>query len=118
MYFITIKRQWARRELYMKTQISIILASLFLVTSFSFAADTKLSKEDRQKMAEVHKKMAACLESDKSMSECHDEMMNNCNGMMGKSGCAMMGMGNRKWMKGGMMDKEDSSKTDKKNNGY
>ena len=35
---------------------------------------TPVSKEDREKMAAVHEKMAACLRSDKSFDVCHDEM--------------------------------------------
>ena len=33
------------------------------------------TKEEREKMAQAHEKMAACLRSDRPMSDCHAEMM-------------------------------------------
>jgi len=106
----------------MKTQIIITLAALIcpltLTSNFSFAAKTGASKEERKQMAEMHTKMAACLESDKPMNECHDEMMTSCKSMMGKSGCPMMGeMGHMKGMMQGqnmMMDSKNETKSDKK----
>jgi hypothetical protein len=47
----------------------------------------------RQKMAEVHRKMAACLESTRPMAQCREEMHESCRGMMGEASCPMMGMG-------------------------
>jgi len=35
---------------------------------------TPHTKEMREKMAEAHEKMAACLRSDRPIDECHDEM--------------------------------------------
>lgn len=53
------------------------------------------SKEMREKMATLHEQMAACLRSDKSFSECRQEMMTSCQATMGTQGCSMMmGMGN------------------------
>lgn len=101
----------------MKTQLTIIITTLIFAASFSFAADTQVSKEDRQKMAAMHTKMAACLESDKSMSECQGEMMESCKEMMGQSGCPMMGeMGHMKGMMQGqnMMNNKNETKSDKK----
>lgn len=92
----------------MKTHIALTFATLIFAASSLFAADAKMSKEDRQKMAEMHTKMATCLQSDKPMSDCQGEMMKACKGMMGKEGCPMMGH-----MKGGMMNHgadESSSK--------
>lgn len=60
------------------------------------------SKEMREQMATLHEQMAACLRSDKSMSECRSQMISSCQSMMGGQGCRMamgMGMG----MGGGMM---------------
>lgn len=54
-------------------------------------AMSALTVEQRKKMADVHEKMAACLRSDRPMSECHEEMMNACRENMGKGGCPMMG---------------------------
>lgn len=69
----------------------------FMIAPTAFSADAKKaepkapSKEMRQKMAEVHSKMATCLKSDKPMSECKGEMMKTCQEMMGQEGCPMMG---------------------------
>jgi hypothetical protein len=41
-----------------------------------------LSKETREKMATLHEHMAACLRSDKSISDCRSEMMQGRGGMM------------------------------------
>lgn len=101
----------------MKTQLIITITTLIFAASFSFAADTEVSKQDRQKMAELHTKMAACLESDRPMGECQGEMMKSCKSMMGKSGCPMMGeMGHMKGMMQGqnMMDNKNETKSDKK----
>lgn len=58
------------------------------------------AKETRERMATLHEQMAACLRSDKSISECHSEMLRHCEAMMGSQGCTrmigaggMMGMG-------------------------
>jgi hypothetical protein len=40
------------------------------------------TKEQREKMAEAHEKMAACLRSDKAIEECHAEMMKEHDAMM------------------------------------
>ena len=100
----------------MKTQITITLAALIFAASTAFAAETKVSKEDRQKMAEMHTKMAACLGSDKPMGDCQGEMMKSCKDTMGKAGCPMMGMGHTKGMMGGpgMMMNNEEQKSDKK----
>jgi hypothetical protein len=55
------------------------------------------SKEQREKMAEVHQKMAECLRSDRPISECRAEMAKSCQDMVGADGCPMMSYG-----KGGM----------------
>lgn len=93
------------------------LALVTIMLAFAgpiFAAETKVSKEDRQKMADMHSKMAACLKSDKPMSECQKDMMNSCRQMMGKDGCPMMG--HMRGMNHGMMmdnDDQPQKKTDK-----
>lgn len=53
--------------------------------------EATMTKEQRQKMAEVHQKMADCLKSDKPLSECRSEMMKACHDNMGAQGCPMMG---------------------------
>lgn len=99
---------------------SLIVFSLFILQApIARSADDRskkmpeLTKEERvkradmmDKMAEMHKKMANCLRSDKSMSECHDQMKQDC--PMAKEGhCPMMdemkGMHGRMHGKGKMM---------------
>lgn len=54
----------------------------------------QMTKEQRAKMATAHEKMAACLRSDRPLTDCHDEMMKSCQDAMGSAGmCPMMGMG-------------------------
>lgn len=69
--------------------------------------------EQRSQMAAMHDSMAKCLRTNKSMTECHDEMMKNC--PMGES-CPSMGMWGKseKWGKKRAMHPGDKieSKTD------
>lgn len=53
--------------------------------------NTGLSKEQRAQMAVAHEKMAACLQSDRPLEECREEMHANCVGLLGDEGCPMMG---------------------------
>ncbi len=50
------------------------------------------SKDQREKMAQAHEKMAACLRSERPFPECRQEMMQACHDTMGAYGCGM-GMG-------------------------
>lgn len=70
----------------------------------------QLTTEQRQKMADLHDKMAACLRSDRPLSDCHEEMMKGCKEAMGKDGCPMMigKMGHR--MHHHMMDQQSTDK--------
>lgn len=84
-----------------KFRTQIVIASLLAIVGASAApganppaaAQSPPSKEMREKMATLHEQMAACLRSDKSMPECRTEMMKNCQDVVGKDGCPMMGMG-------------------------
>ena len=75
-----------------------LIASM-LISAIALAADDgptgapEPSKEMRANMATVHEQMAACLRSDKSISDCRSEMMKECQQLMGERGCPMMGMG-------------------------
>lgn len=86
---------------------SLTAALLLAPGSAVSAADAPAiapSKEMRGQMATLHEQMAACLRSEKSLSECRTEMMRSCQSLMGSQGCRMatgMGMG----MGGGMMGK-------------
>lgn len=92
--------------------VSLLTASIMLAgTASVFAADPpkappEPSKETRQQMAAAHEKMAACLRSDKSLTECRNEMHQQCMNMMGGQYCPMMGpmMGKGGPMQGGMMN--------------
>jgi hypothetical protein len=79
----------------MKTTIAtlMILAALAGTTVFGNEKSKKMmtmTTEQRQGMATAHDKMAACMRSDKEMSECHKEMKESCMDVMGKDGCWMM----------------------------
>jgi hypothetical protein len=71
---------------------------------FVMAADTATavspepSKELRAKMAAAHEQMAACLRTDRAMSDCREEMMKECHQLMGEHACPMMGMDKHKHM--------------------
>jgi hypothetical protein len=58
---------------------------------------TEWTKDQREAMAKNHETMAACLRSDKSVTECHDEMMKSC---QASDSCPMKG---RMGMHHGMM---------------
>jgi hypothetical protein len=80
----------------MKQNLTITAIALVLASSISLAANKTANMpsptpEMRQKMAKQHEKMAACLRSDKPISECRQEMMRGCKDIMGPQGCPMMG---------------------------
>ena len=58
--------------------------------------------EQRQKMADIHQKMAECLRSDRPIAECRSEMATACHDTLGAEACPMMGKG-RGGMGPGMM---------------
>ncbi len=79
----------------MKTPLVVVAIIAASVGSATWAAPKtwpKLTPEQRQKMAEAHEKMAACLKSDKPIEQCREEMMKACQDNLGKDGCPMMGM--------------------------
>ena len=67
--------------------------SIALAASPPATASGEPSKDTREKMAVLHEQMAACLRSDKSISDCRDEMRKNCRATMSRRSCPMMGMG-------------------------
>jgi len=82
-----------------RTQHVIASVLVLMGASAVFAADppaakpTATPKELREKMATVHDHMAACLRSDKPLTDCRSEMMKDCQDTMGKKDCPMMGHG-------------------------
>jgi hypothetical protein len=77
-----------------------------LLSGAAFAADPapqtpgNPTPAQRKEMAAVHRKMADCLDSNRTFSECRAEMQSNCVQMMGQNGCPMMGMGGGAMMHG------------------
>ena len=85
--------------------VRTLLASLlFAGTGLTAAADQPPgtppapSKAQREQMAVLHEKMAACLRSDKELAACRDEMRSSCRATMGEQACPMMGWGMRDQM--------------------
>ncbi len=83
---------------------SVVVASLLCLTASAWSADPAPassdpglvpSKEQREQMAVLHERMAACLRSDKSVTECRSDMMRGCQQTLGASGCRWMGWGHR-----------------------
>jgi len=78
-------------------RIILFLGTVLMLSSSAFAEgkSTKSGKmpemavEQRNKMAEVYEKMAACLRSDRPFNDCHDEMIKSCQDSMG-SNCPTM----------------------------
>lgn len=91
--------------MYVSRSVAASLTSALLIASTVLAADaptTAPSKAMREQMATLHEQMAACLRSEKPISECRTQMMSSCKSMMGNQGCRMA-MGMRMGMGGGMM---------------
>lgn len=60
--------------------------------------------EMKKDMADMHQKMADCLRTDKSMQDCHGEMIKDCQGAKASGHCSMMdGMMGKGGMKHGKM---------------
>jgi hypothetical protein len=72
-----------------------LLGLALIPTVAAWAAEERApsdpSTELRRRMADAHRKMAACLESERPFGECRAEMMKACQSMMGEHGCPMMG---------------------------
>lgn len=70
--------------------IFIMFGSLLVVPVYAAdapatsAKTTAPTKEQREKMAQAHEKLAACLRSDREVSDCHHEMMEQCKEMKGE----------------------------------
>lgn len=100
----------------MKT-LSNALISILLISGLNLQAQAKNdkknspmiepTKEQRSNMASVHEKMATCLRSDKTATECRQEMRHSCQSM-GDEACPMMGQRGMEKMK--YYDKKDTSK--------
>ena len=72
--------------------LSLCLAGGFAAGAMAQGkAAPQLTTEQREQMAGVHEKAAACLRSDRPVSECRADLMKGCQEAMGKDGCPMMG---------------------------
>jgi hypothetical protein len=78
-------------------RLGALLGILAMLGGYALAQDKggtptnapQMTAEQRSKMAEAHEKLAACLRSDRPLSECRDEMMKSHESMdMGD--CPMM----------------------------
>jgi len=84
----------------------VLVAGIALLSSAALAADpapgtpADPTPAQRQTMAELHRKMADCLASDRPFADCRAEMHQGCMTAMGANGCPMMMGGG---MGGGMM---------------
>jgi hypothetical protein len=89
----------AKLSLRKSARATLVLAFMSAMGTLALAANPPpnasptVTKETREKMATVHEQMAACLRSDKSMSDCHTEMKKSCQEVFGDQGCPMTGMG-------------------------
>ena len=75
--------------------VSLMIASWGIAAAADQPADSSAvpSKAQREQMAVLHDKMAACLRSDKDLAACRDEMRSDCRAMMGEQACPMMDPG-------------------------
>lgn len=77
----------------MKKTVLMGFVFLTLVSGGAFAHDKKammkMTPEQRQNMAMMHEKMAACLRTDKPIGDCKTEMRKSCK-EMGAMACPMM----------------------------
>jgi hypothetical protein len=93
-----------------------VLAAVAALTSVACAIaaePSSPSKEQREKMAVLHEHMAACLRTQKPVSECRAEMMKGCQMDLGTQGCPMMMGGGIGMMGRGMMQGESSGSAGK-----
>jgi hypothetical protein len=80
----------------MKLRFALTLAAVLLASGAAFAEDpappppADPTTEQRQQMAETHRKMAECLASTRPIAECHAEMHASCQANH-MQGCPMLG---------------------------
>ncbi len=102
-------------------RIGLLVCFVAMLGNSAFGAETstksngvkmpaEITADQRQKMADIHDKMAVCLRSDRPMADCHQEMMTACKSTMGKNGCPMMSEKMGHGMKHHMMDESADKK--------
>lgn len=95
-------------KLITKLFLPVMLFSAVSLQSMAHDMDKKempaMTKEQREKMATMHDKMATCLRSEKSGEDCFEEMKKSCMDM-GEDNCPMM-----RHHKGMMKDMKKKSK--------
>jgi hypothetical protein len=91
------------------TRVFATAIGVALLSSAALAADpapqppVDPTPAQRKEMASVHRKMADCLDSNRSFAECRTEMQSSCVQLMGQNGCPMMMGGGGMMGRGGMM---------------
>ncbi len=75
---------------------SAYMSGVVMAADSATAVSPEPSRETREKMATAHEKMAACLRTDRAISDCREEMMKECHQLMGEHACPMMGMDRHK----------------------
>jgi hypothetical protein len=90
-----------------KSQLRTLVAfcAMFSATQMSYGESAKNPEkqeakrqemiERHKKVAEMHLKAATCLQSDKTIAQCRQEMIEDCRSTMGNN-CPMMGNGQGK----------------------
>jgi len=98
-------------------RIQFLVCAFIVLASFSIHAETtnqanatnNPTAEQRRKMADLHEKMAACLRSERAISECREEIKKDCKDAVVKEGCPMMEKGMGRGRRS-MMDKSGDGK--------
>ncbi|WP_141731596.1 hypothetical protein [Oligoflexus tunisiensis] len=69
----------------MKKMMILVAGAMLSLSAGAYAGGpgkhgkmTEWTKEQRETMAKNHEMMATCLRSDRSVGECHEEMMKSC----------------------------------------
>ncbi len=77
-------------------------SSIFAQSNQPTSAERQTMSERHKTIAEMHSKMAACLESEKPIDQCRKEMADSCASSFNGT-CPMMGQGNMRGRGKGMM---------------
>lgn len=72
--------------------VGLLLAGGAMAAEPANAKSTGPTPEQRHKGAEIHRAMAQCLDSDKTIQQCRAQMQSSCVGAMGVPPCRQMGM--------------------------
>jgi hypothetical protein len=82
--------------------VPLSASSVFAQTTQPTQAQRQTLSERHKTIAEMHSKMAACLESERPIDQCRQEMTDSCSNSFDGT-CPMMGQGNMRGRGKGMM---------------